>query len=54
MTVGELRKALEGLPASNRLQVYSYGTERTVTKVEVLPSGLKTTVLVLLTKEGRS
>jgi len=53
MTVGELRKALEGRPAGDKLSVYSYGTERVVTKVEVFPTP-KGTTLVLLTREGRS
>jgi hypothetical protein len=53
ITVGELRRALEGKPAGSRLVVYSYGTERAVTGVEVMISGAKT-ILVLKTKEGRS
>jgi hypothetical protein len=53
MTVGELRRALEQRSASSKLVVYSYGTEREVTRVEVMPSGMKT-ILVLVTKEGRS
>lgn len=53
MTVGELRKALEGRPAKSRLIMYSYGTEREITKAEVMASGDKT-ILVLATREGRS